>query len=87
MQATSTLGRKARLPGIDVSLVLVVQTASSLGPALVLIYCFQVFMSLFFFIFRLLIQHDFSRQFPFLFPGVCNSRLFMTVLFSFFMTG
>lgn len=50
MQATSTLGRKARLPGIDVSLVLVVQTASSLGPALVLIYCFQVFMSLFFYI-------------------------------------
>ena len=48
MQATSTLGKKARLPGIDVSLVLVVQTASSLGPALVLIYCFQVFMSLFF---------------------------------------
>lgn len=48
VQATSTLGRKARLPGIDVSLVLVVQTASSLGTALVLIYCFQVFMSLFF---------------------------------------
>lgn len=50
VQATSTLGRKARLPGIDVSLVLVVQTASSSGPALVLIYCFQVFMSLDFYI-------------------------------------